>query len=136
MVGSLRNVQGVIFPKLKDPPNPSLVRSGLTPAQAYQAQINLHSISPPLPQNGCSHVSVDNVPRIGMQIKSDLNINFGSDDHPEFRLGPLFCSTPTTAMMMTSNDQAHLQKAEMQLVFEGPVLGPQKDQGPDWTRPI
>ena len=85
MVGSLCNVGGIIFPKPEDPPDPSLARSGLTPAQAYQAQINLHSISPrpPLLQNGHSHVSIDDVPCIGMQIKPDLNINFGSDNHPE-----------------------------------------------------
>ena len=35
MVGSLRNVGGIIFPKPEDPPHLSLARSGLTPAQAY-----------------------------------------------------------------------------------------------------
>ena len=116
-VGSLRNVRGIIFPKPEDPPDPSLVRSGLTPAQAYQAQINLHSVSPPLPQNGRLCVSVDDVPRIGVQIESDLNIDFGLDDHPESRLGPLFRSTPATATVTTSDDQAHLQKAETQLAI-------------------
>ena len=83
MVGSLRSVGGVIVPKPEDPPHASLVTIGLTPAQAYQAQFNIHSVSPPLSQNGRSHVSVDDVPRIGVQIEYDLNIDFGLDDHPE-----------------------------------------------------
>ena len=29
-----------------------------------------------------------------------------------------------------------VEDSHAQLVFEGPVLGPQKDQGPDWTRLI
>ena len=47
MVGSLRSVGGVIVLKPEDPPDPSLARIGLTPAQVYQAQINLHSVSLP-----------------------------------------------------------------------------------------
>ena len=83
VVSSPRSVGGVIVPKPEDPPDPSLARIGLTPAQAYQAQINLHSASPHLSQNGRSRVSVDDVPRIGVQIESGLNIDFGSDDQPE-----------------------------------------------------
>ena len=44
-------------------------------AQAYQAQINLHGASPSLSQNGHSRVSVDDVHRIGVQIKSGLIIH-------------------------------------------------------------
>ena len=36
MVISPRSVGGVIVPKPEDPPDPSLARIGLTPAQAYQ----------------------------------------------------------------------------------------------------
>ena len=64
---SLCSMGGVIVPKPKGPPEPSLARIGLTPAQVHQAQVNLHSASSPLSQSDRSHVSVGDVSRLGVQ---------------------------------------------------------------------
>ncbi|KAL4061872.1 CNH-domain-containing protein [Scleroderma citrinum] len=89
VVSSPHSVGGVIAPKPEDPPDSSLARTGLTPAQAYQAQINLNSASlPPPSQNGRPRVPIDDVPSIGIHIEPDfgrLNINFASDDQTEDR---------------------------------------------------
>ena len=56
VVSTLCRMGGVIVPKPEGPPEPSLARIGLTPAQVHQAQVNLHSASSPLSQSGRSRV--------------------------------------------------------------------------------
>lgn len=72
----------IIPPKPEDPPDATLealTNSGLTPAQAYQAQV--YRTNPP-PQNGTPSCPSDDVPRLGL-IDPDigrLNIDFGIDE--------------------------------------------------------
>lgn len=78
----------IIPPKPEDPPDSTLealTKSGLTPAQAYQAQI--YRTNPP-PQNGSPSCPSDDLPRLGL-IDPDigcLTIDFGdkqtTDDVP------------------------------------------------------
>ncbi|KAI6117465.1 CNH domain-containing protein [Pisolithus croceorrhizus] len=72
---------GIIPPRPDDPPDPGLValtRTGLTPAQAYQAQVNLNGNSavPPTtdPHNGAPHgTSASDVPRIGVHLDQEIS---------------------------------------------------------------
>lgn len=72
----------IIPPKPEDPPDAALeafTRSGLTPAQAYQAQVYL---TDPPPQNGTPARPSDDVPRLGL-IDPDigrLSIDFVADE--------------------------------------------------------
>ena len=80
---SVPTTSATIPPKPEDPPDAALEilsRSGLTPAQAYQAQV--YRTDPP-PQNGTPSRPPDNVPRLGL-IDPDigsLTIDFASDEH-------------------------------------------------------
>ena len=98
VVSSPYSAGGVIAPKPEEPPDPSLARTGLTPAQAYQAHINLTSATPPRPsQNGRPRVPGDDVPRLGAHIEPDigrLNIDFGSNDQPEDRSNESYSELP------------------------------------------
>ncbi|KIK96714.1 hypothetical protein PAXRUDRAFT_825655 [Paxillus rubicundulus Ve08.2h10] len=81
---------GIIAPKPEDPPDPgleALTRTGLTPAQAYQAQVYLNDPAVPGPrlQNGGPPRPSDGVPRLGI-IDPEigrLSIDFGTDGHAE-----------------------------------------------------
>ncbi|KIJ65660.1 hypothetical protein HYDPIDRAFT_27654 [Hydnomerulius pinastri MD-312] len=83
-VVSSPHAAGIIAPKPEDPPDASLEalqRTGLTPAQAIQAQVYLNNSSAPGPQNGGPHRPPDDVPRLGL-IDPDigrLNIDFSSN---------------------------------------------------------
>ncbi|KAI6112583.1 CNH-domain-containing protein [Pisolithus sp. B1] len=92
VVSSPHNAAGIIPPRPDDPPDPGLValtRTGLTPAQAYQAQVNLNGNStlPPTtaPHNGAPHgTSASDVPRIGVHLEQEigrLSFEFGSQDN-------------------------------------------------------
>ncbi|KAH7927342.1 CNH-domain-containing protein [Leucogyrophana mollusca] len=96
-VVSSPHAAGIIAPKPEEPPDASLealTRAGLTPAQAYQAQVYLNSPAakqsdwnnaPNPPQNGGPHHRLPNdIPRVGVNIEPDmsrLSIDFGDDDH-------------------------------------------------------
>ncbi|KAI6041904.1 CNH-domain-containing protein [Pisolithus marmoratus] len=86
VVSSPHNAAGIIPPRPDDPPDPSLnalTRAGLTPAQAYRAQVNLNSHSPTTaPHNGVPHGT--DIPRIGVHLEEEighLNFDFGSQDN-------------------------------------------------------
>lgn len=72
----------IIPPKPEDPPDATLealTSSGLTPAQAYQAQVYRTN---PAPQNGTSPCPTDEIPRLDL-IDPDigrLNIDFAADE--------------------------------------------------------
>ena len=74
----------IISPKPEDPPDAALealTSSGLTPAQAYQAQVYRTN---PSPQNDTLPCPSEEVPRLGL-IDPDigsLNIDFGTDEQP------------------------------------------------------
>ncbi|KAI6149870.1 CNH-domain-containing protein [Pisolithus tinctorius] len=91
VVSSPHNAAGIIAPRPDDPPDPgldALTRAGLTPAQAYRAQVNLTSNSTlPLtmtPRNGAPHgVSANDIPRIGVHLEEEIgriSLDFGSQD--------------------------------------------------------
>ncbi|KAK0488995.1 hypothetical protein IW261DRAFT_1557493 [Armillaria novae-zelandiae] len=99
-VASNPNGMGVIVPLPEEPPDPNLdvlTRSGLTPAQAYQAQVYLNGPQryqpPPMPQS-----RTPDPPRLGIPVDSSrLNVDFsnlsdaGTDDSSELpwaRKGP------------------------------------------------
>ncbi|PBK72403.1 CNH-domain-containing protein [Armillaria solidipes] len=99
-VASNPNGMGVIVPLPEEPPDPNLdalTRSGLTPAQAYQAQVYLNGPQryqpPPMPQS-----RTPDPPRLGIPVdNSRLNVDFsnlsdaGTDDSSELpwaRKGP------------------------------------------------
>lgn len=100
-VVSSPHTAGIISPLPDDPPDESLedlTRAGLTPAQAYQAQVYRNNPAnqqqfiqqanstrePSL--NGSYHRVSNDVPRLGINLDledSGLNIDFGSDQGPE-----------------------------------------------------
>lgn len=100
-VVSSPHAAGIISPLPDDPPDESLealTRAGLTPAQAYQAQV--YRNSPANQQqlnhqanhtrepssNGSYHRVSNDVPRLGVNLDLEdngLNIDFGIDQGPE-----------------------------------------------------
>ncbi|KAH7890772.1 CNH domain-containing protein [Phlebopus sp. FC_14] len=91
-VVSSPHAAGIIAPKPEDPPDASLealTGTGLTPAQAYQAQVyrNANPVAPgPIPQNGGLHRPSDDPPRLGVNLEADmgrLSIDFGTEDRTQ-----------------------------------------------------
>ncbi|KAG6333845.1 hypothetical protein ID866_5243 [Astraeus odoratus] len=113
---SAPHTAGIVAPVLEDPPDPgldALTRTGLTPAQAYRAQVGSSSASPsPVPQNGAGP---DQVPSIGVHIEADmgrLDIDFGDDDQAQDRSydssSELPWAQPTPEHSPISFPQAHI----------------------------
>ncbi|KAF9240727.1 CNH domain-containing protein [Melanogaster broomeanus] len=79
---------GIIAPRPEDPPDAgleALTRTGLTPAQAYQAQVYSNNPRVSDPQNGGPSRPPEDVPRLEV-IDPDigrLSIDFGTDDQTQ-----------------------------------------------------
>ncbi|KAG1739967.1 CNH domain-containing protein [Suillus lakei] len=112
---------GIISPLPDDPPDESLedlTRAGLTPAQAYQAQVYRNSpVNQQQPKeqanstrapslNGNHHRVSNDVPRLGVNLDLEdtrFNIDFATDDHqgPEESTSELPWAIPNTDSIRT-----------------------------------
>lgn len=87
---SVASYPGVIAPQPEEPPDASLealTRAGLTPAQAYQAQVYMNS---PAGQRHSQPSQPANVPLLGINIDTDdgrLGIDFGGNAGPPSEQG-------------------------------------------------